>query len=1408
MPGMAPPATSAAAALRRSQQLQAQPQPKTGNLRQSNPPPATASSSKKQLQQQSTTSTAGPSRLAKQSTGTTSSSREASDMETTSEEEDDDDDDDDDEEEEMALQMDGQDLWTQNYCSVCDCLIEPGQGVGPSGSQIKANKGSRIVDDDPPLPLSASRLPKKNSSATSSVSSGLHSSASTIKSRPPSSEGKLKRNGSSGKLAGAAIRRNGSAGSRLNALSDLKPTTKLNGEVSKPAKTGAGAAGQVDKTSPKYSRRSSAASIASAGTTGSEADSFYSQPSPRSHLPRSKKGGLLGGITPAILKQQQQEEEEASRATAPTALYCSERCREIDQQTSLAGLAEFGFYTNQVSPTWPPESPTQPRGAMPSSLSSLRGVGPPARGSDSVDGKICTCNECQERNSASGTVPSGASDTTEGSGGYPYSRMGAPVYRKQRSQSGRIITPQNLNPPSGGEDGYFPRYAESRRHPSISSTNVNNSTASTGMESRPSPERTASAASGETGRSGTGSSAQSTGSYAEFWEPKLRSSTKAKGKGKAGHLDEDSDAAGSTAIDDRVSQQGSRTRTSTVREQSQGNSQGTVTPAAQGPNSTAVPSVGSLPAGASSLNLLKKQSSSFRSSPSVEFSADMAHSPAFGRPHLAESFASEHTLGSSANTMVQRAPSLRERRKGRGKSLMLEFPDASSHTGSPDEVKAKPNVDVNSAERLSKSYSSPRVDAIDALKAASGLTPATASSARFSPNSQTPNSDDTSERRNSSGATLLSSASSGFLKGLSSAWTAFRGTTPAIPTPTLIVPEDASTSSGGSQRRSSAQLSSPLGRAIMDSSPDGRRGRSSVASNNSGNSGMLSKSAASESLSRIMSNTNLSKSYRGASPSSVARPGVNRGSIPAFAKEIGQGQIPGEPAAKAGPPSPQESAEGSASSPHQPRRNSSALGLTSTGATEEEKRRRRKAEQRHQRSKDVTMLPPLLAPSNRTSSAVSLAQHRSRSGSRSAVAHGNGATFTVGSAGAGSYHELYRPTTPSLLTARARDGARSPEISLNDGAPVVHAEDDATPLPKVSSQQDLYRAGTSPRRSGLGWGAMTPITPHAAHPPTFHQHQPQPQRQGPRLTHHHTSGPPVSRSGVALGNMGLLGHHPHGSQATYGRHNTMPVRTTTPIVPEHGGEMSGAALTGQDVESFYREAAAAAAAGAHARPHSAMSNRRGSYAAAHAHHGLAASSSSSTPALAQHVIAGSGHGHSNVITSGPGGAGSGRPKSMNNAQRSSYQGLVPPSPIRNHFEPLPDRTWSYDNLANASSKSGVHHPHHSASGAGGGQQPGGVRTYSVLTVPGREETHDRYDESWNHVVQMLAGGTAAAAADGSAVNSKDSKGVASAAGPGAAAAAGGAVQGHGVAHGGLASPTRPGATLGPAKRKQLFHFGP
>lgn len=1345
-------------------------------------------------------------------------------METTSEEEDDDDDDDDEEEEEeeMALQMDGQDLWTQNYCSVCDCLIEPGQGVGPSGSQAKT-KGSRIVDNEPPLPLASSRLPKKNSSATSSVSSGLHSSASTIKSRPTSSEGKLKRNGSSGKLASAAIRRNGSTGSRLNALSDLKPTTKLNGEVSKPAKAGLGATGPADKTSPKYNRRSSAASTASAGTTGSEADSFYSQPSPRSHLPRSKKGGLLGGITPAALKQQLQDEEEASRATAPTALYCSERCRKIDQQTSAAGLAEFGFYANQVSPTWPPESPTQIRGAMPSSLSSLRGVGPATRGYDSVDGKVCACNECQEKNSASGTVPSGASDTTEGSGGYPYGRVGASAYRKQRSQSGRIITPQNLVPPSGGEDGYFPRYVESRRHLSTSSTNTNNNAASTGIDSRPSPERTASAASGETGRSGTGSSAQSAGSYAEFWEPKLRSSMKAKGKGKAAHNDEDSDAAGATAIDDRISLQGGRTRASTLSEQSQVNTQGTTTPAAHGKPSTVPPTVGSMPAGASSLNLLKKKSNSFRSSPSVEFSADLAHSPAFGRPHLGESFASEHTLGSSANTMVQRAPSLRERRKGRGKSLMLEFPDAGGRASSSEEVKAKPNVDVSPAERLSKSYSSPHVDAVDALKAASGLTPATASSARFSPNSQTPNSDETSERRNSSGATLLSSASSGFLKGLSSAWTAFRGTTPSVPTPTLIVPEDASASSGGSQRRSSAHFSSPLGRAIVDSSPDGPRGRSSGASNYSGNSGMLSKSAASESLSRIMSNTNLSKSYRGASPSSVARPGVNRGSVPAFAKEIGRGQIPGEPATKADPPSPQESATGSAHSPHQPRRNSSALGLTSTGATEEEKRRRRKAEQRHQRSKDVTMLPPLLAPNNRTSSAVSLAQHRSRSGSRSAVAHGHGATFTVGSAGAGSYHELYRPTTPSLLTTRVREGARSPEISLNDGAPVAHAEDDAAPLPRVSSQQDLYRAGTSPRRSGLGWGAMTPITPHAAHPPTFHQHQSQPQRQGPRLTHHHTSGPPVSRGGLALGNMGLLGHHPHGSQATYGRHNTMPVRTTTPIVPEHGGEMSGAALTGQDVESMYREAAASAGAGVHSRPHSAMSNRRGSYAAAHAHHGLTASSSTSTPALAQHAAAGAGAG----TGTGTGTVGSNRPKSMINAQRSSYQGLVPPSPIRNHYEPLPDRTWSYDNLATAS-KGGAHHhhQHHSGGGIGagaggvaaggsaGGPQPGGVRTYSVLTVPGREETHDRYDESWNHVVEMLSGtGTGAGATDAS---SKVSPGLApsappTAGGAGGAAAApgqGASAERSAAANRALASPTRPGAVLGPAKRKQLFHFGP
>ena len=45
--------------------------------------------------------------------------------------------------------------------------------------------------------------------------------------------------------------------------------------------------------------------------------------------------------------------------------------------------------------------------------------------------------------------------------------------------------------------------------------------------------------------------------------------------------------------------------------------------------------------------------------------------------------------------------------------------------------------------------------------------------------------------------------------------------------------------------------------------------------------------------------------------------------------------------------------------------------------------------------------------------------------------------------------------------------------------------------------------------------------------------------------------------------------------------------------------------------------------------------------------------------------------------------------------------------------------WSYDNLAKAGER--------------------GVKTYPVLHVPGRQQTHDRYDDTWNETMDIIAG---------------------------------------------------------------------
>ncbi|PWN25024.1 hypothetical protein BDZ90DRAFT_234629 [Jaminaea rosea] len=1012
-----------------------------------------------------------------------------------------------DEDDEAAnLEMDGQDLWTQNYCSVCDCLIEPGQGVGPR----------REGDDEPPK-----TSPSASSAATPTAPQSpplMRSKAGTIKGRP------AKRNGSS---------------ARLNALSDLKPTTKITGQKD-----------ATSATSAKMSRRSSNTSTASSTqSTGSESPN---------KLQRTKKGGLLGSLTPAALRQQQ---EELLKANAPPALYCSERCRTIDEQQqrqlSARGAQELDLYTSQAGTlpgVYASDAPARPWPRTPS-MTSLPAATAAAylaaannRTPESDYGGPCMCADCMDKTSASGTVPSGASDTTESSGGYPYTRRAT---GKQRSQSGRLLTPRDLYPrdEGGDQDGYFPRVSRSKAR----------------TFSLESGERAASAVSEE-------SSTHSSGSYASLWEPRIRRANK---------------------------EQQHQSEPDTLR-------------------------------------LLR------RASPSVDV---VTSSPGGTKLAFGTSMTSERTLGTSANTLVH--PDQQQERAGHRKARSLAV-----MTGEQQQQQREAaGVDTLTAERLSKSYASDAgIDAMATLRAARDSRGGGEDSRRHS-----------------------TASTSGWLRSLSSAWTTLRSASSTTSVPQLLLP-------GGEADQSRSDLNSPsVSSAITSASSRGSRSpRSPRSPRSEDGSNALSRSAASESLSRVLSSTHL------ASP--VARPGASRGHVPAFASEIGRGEIPGDAGG------------------------GDAGGDAGEEAGEHEElqrcRRRRKAEHRHQRSKDVTVLPPLLAPSNRSSTALS-AQHRAnsyanlttsrnRSQSGSRGANSRGANFTVGSAG--SYRDTHQHATPPTPTSATGVGGGDESMR--------------SPLPRTASQQDVvYRPSMSPRRSGGLLGAMTPITaaPAPRHHHVHHAHRPhaapRTSASGHRLSTGSSGG--GGGGGHALGHVGMLGHHPHGSNPAYGRHNTMPVRTSTPIVPEHGGEMSAEALTAVVPDPLVR-------------PQSAMSQRhlRASYIA--------------------------------------------RPRSSA-AHRPVIEARQPhvvesPAP--------PHRGWSYDNLAGAGA---------------GAANASNAKTYHVLQVPHRRETHDRYDDAYGQggaMLELIGGKELADSAAEAQRQRRESD-------AGAA----------------------PGEGGGSGRRKQLFHFG-
>ncbi len=327
-----------------------------------------------------------------------------------------------DEEEAAALEMDGQELWAQNYCAVCERLIQPGTGVTAGGVTIGINR------DLPPLSGLSHTHSSSNgrAGARGSGSGGAGSGANSANagSKQGGAEpNELKRaiddavrkvaanNANANATANAGgirpplLKRTSSGGSsRLNALSELKPAA-TNGPTNArhhnrtpsggSTRNGEGGRALLRK-SPAASRSSSLSRMtkakkdkesAAAGGDGSEACSPVSPrsgiatpPGTGSGIARSKEeakaarkrnrgSSLLGPLTP-MLQEEQQKQEAARLLAAPAALYCSQACREMDEARSkdMSGLHRYIYSSTPQSPGYPSQMALAAAGGVASSF--------------------------------------------------------------------------------------------------------------------------------------------------------------------------------------------------------------------------------------------------------------------------------------------------------------------------------------------------------------------------------------------------------------------------------------------------------------------------------------------------------------------------------------------------------------------------------------------------------------------------------------------------------------------------------------------------------------------------------------------------------------------------------------------------------------------------------------------------------------------------------------------------------------------------------------------------------------------------------------------------------------------------------------------------------------------------------
>ncbi|CAD6950213.1 unnamed protein product [Tilletia laevis] len=496
----------------------------------------------------------------------------------------------------------------------------------------------------------------------------------------------------------------------------------------------------------------------------------------------------------------------------------------------------------------------------------------------------------------------------------------------------------------------------------------------------------------------------------------------------------------------------------------------------------------------------------------------------------------------------------------------------------------------------------------------------------------------------------------------------------------------------------------------------------------------------------------------------LTKPATRRGSVPFFTQEVGHGQIPGDAADSL------EDADGRprsfSSSSHQtpashPHRHSISNGAAA-GVDSVERRKLAKQEQqrahRHQRSRDVSMLPPLLAPNARSNSASS---------SNLRMMHGS-ALVHPGNARASS-HGRIAPAAPPLGSfggLTAAPGVSIPPTIRSprsfQGVALVDPLVNGFSPTRSSTIQTVY--GSSPR-GRLGWGSsMTPlsaagsatssaaITPVASAVNLAMMGQPQSYSASYRPTstpafagltqgahghshsHSHALPPTPSAAPPATGHLGMLGSLPPSHTAHFNRHATMPsFRSSTPSVPEHGGEMSSEALSragaaSPTIKVFARGGSGfVQPAGGPLRPRSGA-GWRGEGPAQQA---LPVGAIENITFLTQEQY------------------------QEHLQQQSQQQQMYPHQQQQQQKQQRYDRsrrTWSHEALS-------------SMAGSG--------KTYPIMALPGNGEVHDVYDSEWTSII-------------GSTRQRRDASDGSTDTTPSAA---------------------NPGTTTGTQQRKALFHFG-